>query len=168
MAKKRRNLFLYLTLACFLGLIVIFVADGYMGVYDTFYLTTGEYEQKIGSESWLRQDRYMSVGADWGDKIFFRYELDNRRFSRYETDIDVSVWRSQEKVSDLLSQQISVNGFKNSRTEWIVDTAELLPADASPEQRYQYTVIVKRGEIERRIIINTNYVPKPVIPVTAP
>ena len=59
MATKRKSLFLYLTLACFLGLIAIFVVDGYMGVYDTFYLTTGEYEQKIGPGSWLKQDRYV-------------------------------------------------------------------------------------------------------------
>jgi hypothetical protein len=38
---------LYLALACFAGLIAIFIADGYLGIYDTAYVTAGEYEQEI-------------------------------------------------------------------------------------------------------------------------
>ena len=40
MAAERRNLFLYLTLACFLGIIAIFIFDGYVGIYDTIYVTS--------------------------------------------------------------------------------------------------------------------------------
>ena len=42
----RRHLFLYLALGCFAGLIAIFIVDGYVGIYDTVYVTAGEYEQK--------------------------------------------------------------------------------------------------------------------------
>jgi hypothetical protein len=44
---------LYLALACFAGLIAISIVDGYMGIYYTVYITTGEYEQEIKPESWL-------------------------------------------------------------------------------------------------------------------
>jgi len=163
MATKRRNLFLYLTLACFFGLVAIFIVDGYLGIYDTVYVTAGEREEKIEPDFWLRQDWVWSVRTNWGEKAFFRYEVDNRQFSSYTADIAVSVWHSQEKVRDLLSQQISVAAFDKGQLEWVMDTAELLPGDIPPEQGYQYSVIIKRGEIERKIIISINpstYPPK--------
>ncbi|MBC8275332.1 MAG: hypothetical protein H8E40_10240, partial [Chloroflexi bacterium] len=79
-------------------------------------------------------------------------------------DIEVSVWHSQEKVSDLVSQPMLVAAFDKGQVEWVLDTAELLPGDVSPEQSYEYTVIIKRGEIERKIIVYINplaYPPKP-------
>ena len=167
MATKRRNLFLYLALACFTSLIAIFIVDGYMGIYDTVYITAGEHEQKIDASHWLRQDRYWSTGVERGGKAFFRYEVDNRQFSGYTADIEVSVWHSQEKVSDLISQKMSIAGFDKGQLEWTVDTTELIPADLPPEQGYQYTVVIKRGEIERKTIMQINpvpYVPKPVVP----
>ena len=163
----RRNLFLYLTLACFLGLIAIFIVDGYMGIYDTINITTGEREQKIEPDSWSRQDRFWSTGVNRGEKAFFCYEVNNRRFSRYSADIEVSVWHSQEKVRDLLSQPVSIPAFDKGQVEWVLDTTELLPGDAYPEQRYEYTVVIKRGEIEHKIIVYLDplaYPPKPVPP----
>jgi len=167
MAIKRKNLFLYLTLACFTGLIAIFIADGYMGIYDTIYITAGEREQKIEADFWLRQDRIWSTGTNWGEKVFFRYEVDNRQFSSYTADIEVSVWRSQEKVRDLISQPILIGAFDKGQLEWVVDTTEVLPSGIPPEQRNECTVIIKRGEIERKIIVYINpltYPPK-VVPV---
>jgi len=164
MATKRRNLFLYLTLACFFGLITIFIVDGYMGIYDTIYVTAGEREQKIESDVWLRGDKFRSAGVNRGEKAFFRYEVDNRRFSSYTADIEVSVWRSQQKVRNLISQPILIDAFDKEQLEWEIDTAELLPGDIPPEQSYEYTVNIKRGEIERNIILRINpipYLPKP-------
>ncbi|MFB0558989.1 MAG: hypothetical protein ACETVS_00395 [Dehalococcoidales bacterium] len=168
MAAKRRNPFLYLTLACFFGLIAIFIVDGYMGIYDTVYVTAGEYEQEIEPDFWLRQGGDWSTGVNWGEKAFFSYEVDNRRFSSYTTDIEISVWHSQEKVRDLLSQQISVAAFDKGQLEWAVDTAELLPGDIPPEQGYQYSVIIKRGEVERKVIMYVNPISYTVKPVPAP
>ena len=168
MAAKRRNLFLYLTLACFLGLIAIFIVDGYMGVYDTIYITAGEREQKIEPDFWLREGRIWSVGSNWGEKVFFRYKVDNRRFSTYTADIEVSVWHSQEKVRDLISQRIQVAPFSEEQLEWEVRRREK-PAGNIPEQRYEISVIIKRGEVERRVILYINpapYAPQPVPPVT--
>lgn len=47
MAIKRKTAHTYLALAHFLGIIAIFIVDGYMGIYDTIYATSGEYERKI-------------------------------------------------------------------------------------------------------------------------
>lgn len=164
MATKQRNLFLYLTLACFFGLIAIFIVDGYMGIYDTIYITAGEREQKIESDLWQRGDRFWSTGVNRGEKVFFRYEVDNRQFSTYATDVEVSAWRMQEKVLDVISQPLVVNPFAKGQLEWTIDTAQLLPGDIPPDQSFEYTVIIKRGDIERRVIVYISpapYVPKP-------
>jgi len=158
MATRRKKLFLYLTLACFFGLIAIFIVDGYMGIYDTIYITAGEQEEKVEPDSWLRlgvENAYY-VSADWEEKIFFRYEVDSRRFLSYTADIDVSVWHSQEKVFDLVSQHMQIGAFDKGQLEWVVDTAELLPSDIPPEQSYEFTVIIKRGQVERNIIVYIN------------
>jgi len=167
-ARKPRNLYLYLTLICFLGLIAIFVVDGYMGVYDTIYITTGEREQTVEADTWLRQDWLWSTGVDRDEKAFFRYEIDNRRFSSYTSDIEVSVWRMQEKLQTITSQPITIGSFAKEQVEWVVDSADILPADIPPEQNYEYTVVIKRAEVERRLIISINpvpYVAKAPIPV---
>ena len=168
MATKRKNLFLYLTLACFFGLVAIFIADGYMGIYDTVYITAGEREQKIEADVWQRQDRYWSAGVNWGEKAFFRYEVDNRQFSGYTANVKVSVWRSQEKVSDLISQPIVIDAFGKAQLEWVFDSKEVLPSETPPEQNYEYTVSIKRGEIERKIIVYINYPVYPPKPVPVP
>lgn len=168
MAAKRRNLFLYLTLVCFLGLIAIFIVDGYMGIYDTIYITAGEQEQKIESDVWLRGDKFWSAGVNRDEKAFFRYEVDNRQFSSYTADIEVSVWRMQEKVLDVLSQPLVIDSFGEGQVEWTIDTSELLPSDAPPEQSYEYTVNVKRGELERNVILYINPTPYPLKAVPVP
>ena len=168
MATRRRNLFLYLTLLCFIGIIAIFVVDGFMGVYDTVYVTAGEREERIEADFWLRQDRFWSTGVNWDEKVFFRYEVDNRQFSQYSANMEVSVWRMQEKVLDVVSQTIVVASFDKGQVEWILDTTELKPGDIPPEQAYQFSVIINRGEIERRVILYVNpqsYPFKPPIPV---
>ncbi len=160
----RKKLFLYLTLACFFGLIAIFIVDGYLGIYDTTYITAGEREEKIEPDFWLRQSLIKSAGvksayqvsANWEEKIFFRYEIDNRQVSSYTTDVEVAVWHSQEKVYDLVSQHIQIGAFDKEQLEWVLDTAEFLPSDVPPEQSYEFTVIIKRGQVERNIIVYIN------------
>ena len=168
MAVKHKNLFLYLTLACFLGLILIFIFDGYMGIYDTLSIKSGEFPQKIEADQWARQEKRSSASVERGGKIDFTYEVDNRQFSSYTADIEVSVWHSQEKVRDLISQEMSIDSFDKGQLEWVVDTAELIPADIPPEQSYQFTVVIRRGEIERKVITYINPTPYPPKPVIAP
>ena len=162
MANRQKNIFLYLTLACFLGLIAIFVFDGYMGLYDTLSITSGEWEHRIETDRLQKNETYWTTGTNQGDKASFNYEIDNRRFSSYTADIEVSLWQSQEKVHDLIIQQISIGAFDKGQVEWILDTTELIPADSPPEQRYQYTIVIKRGELERRIIWDINPAPYPI------
>ncbi|MFC1908993.1 hypothetical protein ACFLXD_03955 [Chloroflexota bacterium] len=167
MATKRRNLYLYLTLACFFGLIAIFIIDGYLGIYDTVYVTAGEREQEIEADFWLREDRIWPVESNWGEKIFFRYKVDNRQFFTYSTEVSASVWHSQEKVRDLISQSIQVAPFSQEQLEWEVMRREK-PADIVPGQRYEISVIIKRGEVERRVILYITPVAYPLKPVPAP
>ena len=162
MATRRKNIFLYLTLACFVGLIAIFVFDGYMGIYDTLSITSGEREQTIEADHWLKNDTYWSAGTSRGEKASFTYEIDNRQFSGYTVDVEVSLWQSQEKVRDLITQQISAGAFDKGQIEWTLDTTELIPGDSPPEQGYQYTIVIKRGELERRIIWDINPAPYPL------
>ena len=169
MAVKHKNLFLYLTLACFLGLIIIFILDGYMGVHDTLSIKSGEFPQKIEADQWARQEKYgSSASVERGGKIDFTYKVDNRQFSSYTADIEVSVWHSQEKVRDLISQPMSIDSFDKGQLEWVVDTAELIPADMPPEQGYQFTVVIRRGEIERKVITHINPTPYPPKPAPMP
>jgi len=168
MATKRRNLFIYLTLACFLGIIAIFIFDGYMGIYDTVFVTSGEREQEIGTEVWQRDGMFWTSGIERGEKAFFRYEVDNRTFSTYREDIQVTVWRMQEKVADVLAEPLSVGAFDKGRVEWAVDAAELVPSDTPPEQRFEFTVRIERGDIQRNIILNINPLPVRAIPAPTP
>ncbi|MCJ7654092.1 MAG: hypothetical protein MUO97_02125, partial [Dehalococcoidia bacterium] len=102
-AKSKSNLYLYLALVCFAGILAIFVIDGYLGIYDKIYITVQEREQVIEPDYW--QQRWVkegyegySLGVGWGESIPFRYEIDNRSFSTYSVDVEVSVWRSGQKV----------------------------------------------------------------------
>ena len=166
MAAKIKNLYLYLALACLFGLMAIFIVDGYMGIYDTVYVTAGEQEQKIEADFWQKNNGIWWVEptnwgwengiwwvepTNWGEKVFFRYEVDNRQFSSYSADIEVSVWHSQQKIQDLVSQELQIASFGSGQLEWVVDTAQLEPV--SPEQGYEYTIVIKMGELERRIIL---------------
>jgi len=166
MAVKHKILYLYLALACFLGIVLIFIFDGYMGVYDTLTVKSGEEERKIEDATWERD--YWSTAVNWGEKAYFSYEVDNRRFSTYMADIEVTAWHSLEKVSDILSQTVSINAFGKEQVEWIIDTAELVPADAPPEQGYEFTMIIQRGEIERRFIVHVRSSEYPVKVIPAP
>jgi hypothetical protein len=57
---------------------------------------------------------------------------------------------------------MSITAFDKGELEWAVDNTELLPAAILPEQSYEYSVIIKRGEIERRIVVSINPLGYPV------
>lgn len=166
----RRNIFLYLALACFLGIIAIFAFDGYLGMYDNVYVTSGEFERKIGPEYWQRQPRGYSypyqVRTEWGEPVFFRYEIDNRRFVTYPATVEASLWKSNEKIADLFSEDITLAQFDKAEMEWTLSDQEL--------EVTQYTVKISRGEVElgQGIILDfytpeetENEVPTPPTPV---
>ena len=165
MAVKHRNPFLYLALTCFVGIILIFIFDGYMGVYDSVSVTAGEFPQNIEADQWQQHERYgywPSVYVERGHSIDFDYKVDNHQFSIYTAGVDVSLWRSQEKLADLITETLSVDAFDSGHLEWSLDTSKIVPENFSLEQSYDCTVVIKRGEIERRIIININPSPYPI------
>jgi hypothetical protein len=169
MAVKHKSLYLYLTLACFIGIILIFIFDGYLGVYDSLNVKAGEnpYE-KIEADQWLQRYGDFSTVVEWGGKAFFRYELDNRWFSAYVTSFEVSVLHEQEQVAVLMSQPFSVGSFDKGEFEWVLDTAALIPAGAPPAQGYDFTVVIKRGEIERRFIVHVGSSDNPIKVIPPP
>ena len=167
----RRNLFLYLAIACFAGLIAIFIVDGYMGIYDTVYVTAGEREQRIGPDYWQRQLRGYNypyhMGAEWGEPVHFRYQIDNRRFSTYSTTVDVSVWKSNERIVDLFGENISVSAFDKGTMDWTLSAQELEKTGLGVGE---YTVKIKRAEVElgRGIVLGFHYTAEPVYPKAVP
>ena len=150
----RRNLFLYLAIACFISLIAIFIVDGYLGIYDTIYITAGEREQKIEPDFWLRWDRTWSTGTNWGELVYFRYEIDNRRFSSYSTPIQASVWKGNNKLIDLFFEDKVIAPFGKVTVEWTLDTKQLEPYQDNTVRYQEYTVKIETDKAERRIILH--------------
>lgn len=155
---QRKNLYLFLTIAFFLAIIAIFVFDGYMGVYDTVSMTTQEREEVIEPDYWSR-DYPQSTWTTEGQDIYFRYELDNRRFSTYSADLEVAVWFGETKQSDLISQAVAIGGFDKEELTWTVDTGMLRPADIPENRDFLFSVIIKRDGVERRIIVHVSAPP---------
>jgi hypothetical protein len=159
-AKKtqRRNLYLALTIAFFLAIIAIFVFDGYMGLYDTLHITTQEQEFTIQPEYWS-QDYPQSTWTQEGQDINFRYELDNRRFSTYSADVEVAVWFGETKQEVLITQAVAIGGFDKEELSWTVDTGTLRPTDIPENQDYEFSVVITRDGVERRIVVNVSAPP---------
>jgi hypothetical protein len=154
---QRRNLYLFLTIACFLAIIAIFVFDGYMGVYDTVRVTTSqEGEQVMEPDSWLDDEfgYWHYVWSEEGQDISFHYELENRTFSNYSADVEVAIWFGETKHSDLVSQAVAIPGFDKEEFIWTIDTVALRPADIPETQDFEFSVIIKRDGVERRIIVH--------------
>ena len=77
----------------------------------------------------------------------------------------------QNHIHEIVADDL-ITAFDKEQLEWILDTAELLPEGIPPEQHYEYTVIIQRGEIERKIILYINRLTYPseypIKPVPAP
>jgi hypothetical protein len=154
----RRNLFLYLALACFVGIIAIFVFDGYLGIYDTINITAGEREQTVDPDHWYRYRYEPSVGAVWGEeRVFFSYKVNNRWFSSYVTLIQASVWQENEKVVDLFSEDKTIEPFDQVTVEWTLDSEQL---QSLGFDHGEYTIKIERKGTERKVIVDY-YLPAP-------
>jgi len=172
--KGKRNLYLYLAIACFVGIIAIFVVDGYLGIYDTFYITAGEHEQKIDSDYWMHTKRGYSypyhVEARWGQAVHFRYKIGNHHFSSYSTSIMASVWKENEKILDLFSEDRLIKPFDKVMVEWTLDSEQLQSQGFSAGgYTEEYTVKIEREGVERKIIVGYHVTPpEPVYPKQTP
>jgi len=152
MTAKRRILFLYLSIACFLGLVSVFFADGYLGIYDTLYIKGGVQGQKIELYQWQRRDGNWAGGVWWGQEARFRYEISNREFSPYSADIEVSLWHQEDMVRSLVSQQVQIARFDRATIEWALDTVALEPGGPPPNTYpYLYFITIRSNGIEREL-----------------
>jgi len=143
---------LSLSLICFIGFIIVFFVDGYMGVYDTLYIIVGEREQKIELHQWQRRDGNWTGSVWWGQEARFRYEISNREFSPYSADIEVSLWHYEDMVRSLVSQQMQIARFDRATIEWAVDTVALEPEGPPPATYpYTYLITIKSKGIEREL-----------------
>lgn len=151
-------MYLYLALACFLGIVLIFVLDGYTGRYDKLEFDTG---QRVQSIDFVENDErtppfYMlSIHADRGDVLEFTYTLENRWFGRYQADVLVLL-TGNSGATELVNGRLSVDGFSTGILAWTIDTATLLPANTEERVIYNAELVIKRGGIERVISMNIN------------
>jgi hypothetical protein len=148
---KSKNRFLYLALLCFLGILTVLVADGYMGVYDTLKVRSGEFEQTFEADFWTQEFAVAQSSAREGDVISCSYMVDNHLFNTYGAKLEVWVERNRERVRDVLSQDLSVAAFKREEITFDIDTTGLTPAQAN--ESLEYSVVIKRGDTERRLVI---------------
>ena len=151
--KGKRNLYLYLALICFAGILTIFVADGYLGIYDTLYITVQEREQKIESDywqqRWAKESGYHS-DAQWEEPVSFKYEIENRSFSMYSANVESSLWKSGERIIELLDENIAIAPFDKATMNWMLRPEELEEAGFSPGE---YTVQITHGGVARKIVM---------------
>jgi len=172
MTRKPKRLFLFLAIGCFAGLVAIFIVDGYLGVYDTFHISVGEYPpQTIEADYWLREGfgeydaprpvgtegdkyAYCCIGADWDQKIFFEYEIENHQSSTYSAHIEAAVWQGDEKLLDLFSQDVAIKPWSEAVVEWALSSEGLGNAAPAVRESLEYTVRINRGDVERKIIVS--------------
>jgi hypothetical protein len=155
MASKQKYLFLYLAVVCFIGIILIFVFDGYMGFYDTLSLVSGEQTQTISTEQWTQseQNNYpLDIWPSVSGNFSFSYKIDNRRFSSFQADISVSIWKNQEKLADILTKTVNVGAFNSAVISWVVDPESIVPTIANTDN--QITMEISLGDIKRSAIIH--------------
>jgi len=170
MDMKHKNLYLFLTLACFVGIILIFIFDGYMGLYDTLVMDNGQYKQRVEAEQWQTEEygNLASMYVERGSWIDFAYTVENHRFSAYTADVVVSLWYGQRKVADLVTSRISPGSFGKGELKWTLETTDLVPADYPAEQSYNLSMFIKRGEVERKVSIFINPSPYPIKSIPVP
>ena len=155
MAAKNRNLFLYLAGACFIGIILIFVFDGYMGFYDTLSLVTGEQTQIITNEQWSLSEKNnypVDIFPYISGNLSFSYQIDNRRFSSYQADISISAWKNQVKIADILTKSVNIGAFKSETISWVIDPQSIVPALANTDN--QFTLEISYANIKRTTIVH--------------
>ncbi len=152
---KQKYIFLILAVACFIGIILIFFIDGYMGMVDSLSLTSGEQAQAIEFQQW-----YSRVRPDMNPQIYgfargtlgFTYTLDNRRFSSYDEDISITAWKNQKILYEVYAGRITAGAFGQTTVTWSLDTEGIVPENSTTDS--EFTLEIKHGDIARRVIVH--------------
>jgi hypothetical protein len=156
MAGKTKNIYLALALICFIGIILIFVFDGYLGLYDTATITANEQTQVITPEQWQQGEKNLftpSTSVAYGQQGIFSYEIANRWFSSYTPEFSVSVWKNQEKIDDLIAQDLHLKAFKSVQIAWNFIPTLYLPDGLAANASADFTIVIKHGDIERKLLV---------------
>ncbi|OGO07436.1 MAG: hypothetical protein A2Y92_02780 [Chloroflexi bacterium RBG_13_57_8] len=165
---KHKSIYLFLTLACFVGIVLIFIFDGYLGLYETLTATGTNFPQKIDTEQWQQQEKYggaPGINVESSGDIPFTYEVDNRRFVSYTADIDISLWHGQSRLADIKSAALALGAFGGEKVEFTVDFANYLPDNLPAQTGYDFIILIKRGEIERRVNVFLSPILIPKVPL---
>ena len=172
---KYNKIYLFLALACFLGIVLIFIFDGYMGVYDSVVMDNGQFPQTITADQWQQQEKfgyYPSVSVDRNGAANITYTVENHRFSSYTAEVTVSIYSGVDKIADLATGQVSAGAFNKGEFTWVLKPADFIPASLPSDQSYNMNMVIKRGDVERRIMVYVNPGPPiskvPVITIPPP
>jgi hypothetical protein len=174
--RKYNSVYLFLALACFLGIVIIFVVDGYLGIYDTLVINNGQYTQTIASDQWGQPKRYgetFTIGIPSNGSAGFTYTIENHRFSTYDSNLEVTLWYNEEKEINIYETPVSISAFSKKDFQWKLSTADILPSN-----RYSTGTIkiIINGTDERQVKLNIysatdgikTIPPVPVVTITPP
>jgi hypothetical protein len=137
-----------------------------MGVYDRLTMDNGQYLQKIEADQWSqeRDDYRDSIRVERGNRVECTYTVENHRFSAYSADVEVFFLHNDEAISEPLAGVLEAKAFGEAEMKWVLDADAFVPADYPSEQNYNIKVLIKRGEVQREVIVNISGLPvKPVI-----
>lgn len=168
MAGSQTKIYLFLALACFLGIVVIFVFDGYMGIYDSLTVISPPFSRTVISrDQWPQQEEYgfIGVGMERNGRLEFTYAIENHRFSAYSEPVTISVWHDNGAPRDVAAGQMSAGAFGTAELVWTLRAEDVVPADLPASQPYNFNVVIRRGGIERRVQV---YVSAATMPLPAP
>jgi hypothetical protein len=171
MAAKNNSLFLFLALACFVGIILIFIFDGYIGVYDRLVMDNLQYKQTVEGDQWAQQEKFGGVvgtSIDRSGQVDFTYTIENHRFSPFTDSVKISLWSNKVETANLLSEQVSIPAFDKKEFKWTVSAVDILPANYSTGQSYFVSLKIKRNTIERQVNVNVYTSPDTIKMIPAP
>jgi hypothetical protein len=157
-----RNLYLYLALACFLGIVLIFLFDGYLGVYDSLKADGNRGLQEIPAEQWLDpgRDGAMFMNIDQEGYLDFTYTISNRRFIGFSEEVRVTVVDGTGVPLQLADEVLTAGAFGNGEITWTLDAGQLQPPGTTSEGGYSVDLFIRRDNVTRQI---TLYVNRPVV-----
>jgi len=148
MGKTHRNLYLFLALACLLGIVLVFVFDGYMGVRDSVWVTGVDGERSVGDDlgrGGEHQYYSLEVEVPADGEINIRYELENRCFRGYTEDVRAIIRHENMTVAELTSGVVSLSPLAAEGFLWTVDVDEYAPAEWGVNRYYSLMLIIYRG-----------------------
>ena len=72
--------------------------------------------------------------------------------------VESSLWQQEEKIIDLVSEDVEIDSFDTATVEWKLSSDALEAAGIDwIAGSNQYTVRISHGEVERRVIVEFYY-----------